>query len=176
VSFWWRRRRLFDEIMDIMRDIEEMMEELMWGFERSVRGAEAITPGRPIVYGVRITIGPDGRPIVEEFGNVRRRGRRAVISEEREPLIEMYEEKDKVVIIAELPGVEKDDIDVRVKDGKLIIRAESRDRKYYKEVELPEDVKPETAKAKYRNGVLEVTIERKKPKIEEEGGVKVEVE
>ncbi len=176
MSFWWRRRRIFDELMDMMRDIEEMMEELLWSFEREVRSAEVIAPGKPIVYGVRITIGPDGRPVVEEFGNVRRRGRRAVISEEREPLIEMHEERDKVTIIAELPGVEKDDIDVRVRDRKLVIRAEGKDRKYYKEIELPEDVKPETAKARYRNGVLEITVERRKPKVEEEGGVKIEIE
>ena len=172
MSFWRRRRWLFEDVFeDIMREFEE----LLWNLERSLTAAEE-APGRPIVYGVRIFIGPDGKPVVEEFGNVRRVGRRPVISEEREPLVEVYEEKDKVTIVAELPGVDKEDIDVRVRDHKLIIRAEGRDRKYYKEVELPEDVIPESAKAKYRNGVLEITVERRKPKIEEEKGIKVKIE
>ena len=170
---FWRRRRSIEELFDeIMREFED----LFWGLEREI--IETFERGgvRPIVYGVRITIGPDGRPIVEEFGNVRRIGRRPVISEEREPLVEVHEEDNKVTVIAELPGVDKEDIDVRVVDNKLIIRAKGKDRKYYKEVELPEDIKPETAKAQYRNGVLEVTIERKRPKIEEEKGIKVKVE
>ncbi len=157
---------------EIMREFED----LFWGLEREFFEAIERGPVRPIVYGVRITIGPDGKPIIEEFGNVRRIGRRPVISEEREPLVEVHEEKDRVVVIAELPGVEKEDIDVRVIDHKLVIKAKGKDRKYYKEVELPEDIKPETAKAHYRNGVLEVTVERKKPKIEEEKGFKVKIE
>ncbi len=171
---FWRRRRIFEDIFDeIMRDFEE----LFWNLEREMKEfIEAGAPGKPIVYGVRIFIGPDGKPIIEEFGNVRRVGRRPVISEEREPLVEVYEEKDKVTIVAELPGVEKDDIDVRVRDRKLIIKAEGKERKYYKEIELPEDVKPETAKAKYKNGVLEITIEKKRPKIEEEEGVRIKIE
>ena len=172
---FWRRRRSIEELFDeIMREFED----LFWGLEREM--IETFERGgvRPIVYGVRITIGPDGRPIVEEFGNVRRIGRRPVISEEREPLVEVHEEDNKVTVIAELPGVDKEDIDVRVVDNKLIIKAKGKDRKYYKEVELPEDIKPETARAQYRNGVLEVTIERKKPKIEieEEKGIRVKIE
>ncbi len=184
MSFFGSRRRISDELTDIfeaieemMRDIERMAFRLMEGYApEMIRGVKEIKG--PIVYGFRITIGPDGRPIIEEFGNVKRIGRRAVIEETIEPLVDVIDEKDRIVVVAELPGIDKDKIDIRIKDNKLIIKAKDKDRKYYKEIELPAEVKPETAKAKYKNGVLEITIEKKvkEEKEEEEGGIKIKVE
>ena len=93
-------------------------------------------------------------------------------------MVDVIDEKDRIVVVAELPGIDKDKIDIRIKDNKLIIKAKDKDRKYYKEIELPAEVKPETAKAKYKNGVLEITIEKKvkEEKEEEEGGIKIKVE
>jgi len=180
---FFSRRRYPGDIADIFESIEEMMRELeriaarfMEEYTRDVIARRGEIKG-PIVYGVRITVGPDGRPIVEEFGNVKRVGRRTIIEDVIEPLVDVMDEKDRVVVIAELPGIDKDKLDIRIKDNKLIIRARGKDRKYYKEIELPAEVKPETAKARYRNGVLEITIEKKKPeKEEEEGGIKIRVE
>jgi len=81
---------------------------------------------------------------------------------------------DKVVVVAEMPGVEKDSINIRIKDNKLIISASNK-KKYYKEIELPPGIKPDKARAKYKNGVLEVVIEKETPK-EEEEGIKIKVE
>lgn len=170
MGFWERRRRsIFDLFDDIMREMEEML----FGLERELDIMARKTPIEyrgPIVYGFRITIGPDGKPVIEEFGNIRRRRGRAEISEEMEPLVDVFDYGDKVVVVAEMPGVDKDKIDVRItKDNKLIIKASNRDKKYYKEIKLPRDVKPDTAKAKYKNGVLEVVIEKESKKREEEG-------
>ncbi|MMZ61831.1 Hsp20/alpha crystallin family protein [compost metagenome] len=77
-------------------------------------------------------------------------------------------------MVAELPGVDKDKIKVRTTEDKVIIKAEG-EKKYYKEVELPAKVDPKSAKASYRNGVLEVKLKRLAPKEESEGfEVKVE--
>ena len=176
MSFWGRRRRsIFDLFDDIMREMEEMLFGLERELDMMARSAPIEYRG-PIVYGFKITIGPDGKPVIEEFGNIRRRRGRAEISEEMEPLVDVFDYGDKVVVVAEMPGVDKDRIDVRItKDNKLIIKASNKDRKYYKEVELPPGVKPDTAKAKYKNGVLEVVIEKKAEKKEEEG-IKVKIE
>ena len=178
VAFFWRRRLtdIFDEIEELMRQLERMTLEALEGYELPRREIGEIRG--PIVYGVRITIGPDGKPIVEEFGNVKRIGRRPIIEEAIEPLVDVIDEKDRVVIVAEMPGIDKDKIDIKIKGRKLIIKARDTDRKYYKEIELPAKVKPETAKARYKNGVLEVTIEKEKSREEEEdeGGIKVKVE
>ena len=184
---YWRRRRRFwsEDFFDIDRIFEDLM-RFMREFERrfyeEMREFKPEKPGRferiegPYVYGFSITIGPDGKPIIQEFGNVRKvRGKPSIV-EEREPLVDVFESENEVSVVAELPGVEKDKIDVKVtEDGKtLIINASNEKRKYYKEIELPARVDPSSAKASYKNGVLEVKL--KKIGKGEGKGVKIQVE
>lgn len=82
----------------------------------------------------------------------------------RKPLVDVVEKENEIKVIAELPGVNKEDIKVRVNGNKLIISAKSEDRQYYTEVELPAEVDEKSAKAVYRNGVLEVTLQKKEGK------------
>lgn len=172
---WWRRRRrsLFDDIFEEMMEEFERINELMRTFmEEDIRRLMQ-EGGKPLVYGVRITIGPDGVPKIEEFGNVKvTKTGKPVVSEEMEPLVDVMEVDDEVWVIAELPGVPKEKIKVRVTEDKVYIRAED-GRKYYKVVDLPATVDPDTAKASYRNGVLEIRIKKKAAK-EEGKEVKVE--
>jgi HSP20 family protein len=162
-----RRRSIFDIFDELMREFEEEFEDLMKSFSSEYGRV------RPYVYGFRITIGPDGKPKIEEFGNVKRVGIKPRIVEEMEPLVDVIEEDDKVKVVAEMPGVEKEKINVRATEDTLIIKGSNTNRKYYKEVKLPARVKPETAKATYRNGVLEVVIEKHEKK---GGGVEVKID
>ncbi|MEB2836640.1 MAG: Hsp20/alpha crystallin family protein [Desulfurococcales archaeon] len=172
-SFFRRRRSIFDIFDDIMREFEEEIERLEREFEELAKTSSGRVIG-PYYYGVRITIGPDGVPRVEEFGNIRRTPTgRPRISDVIEPLIDVIEEDDEVLVVAELPGVDKDKIKVRATEDRVIIKAEN-SKKYYKEVQLPAKVDPASAKASYRNGVLEVKLKKKERK--EEGGVEVKVE
>ncbi len=170
---WFRRRRsIFDLFDEIMREMEEEIRILEEQLMEAAKGGKL---QGPYYYGVKITVGPDGIPRVEEFGNIRKDERgRPIISEEVEPLVDVLDYGDEVLVLAEMPGIDKDKIKIRIKDGKLIIKA-SNGKKFYKVVELPKGVKPETAKASYRNGVLEVKI-KKEAKEEDEGGVEVKVE
>ncbi|MCY0868006.1 MAG: Hsp20/alpha crystallin family protein [Desulfurococcus sp.] len=187
---WWRRRRrtywdedVFEEFDKIFEEMERTMWELMRRFTRGFTEEDfkrlekelekqGVTP---YIYGFSITIGPDGRPLIKEFGNVRRVHGKPVITEEREPLIDVFESKDEITVIAEIPGVDKDKIDVKVlEDGStLVISASDTNRRYYKEVELPARVDPSSAKASYKNGVLEVKL---KKAAGERRGVKISVE
>ena len=178
-----RRKSIFDlldeMINKMLREVWEELDEFAMESRRFMQlSDEAIKEGRgivgkPLVYGFRITIGPDGRPRIEEFGNVKRVGRRPQITEEAEPLVDVYDEGNKVRVVAEIPGVEKDKIKLKAVGRKLIIRASNGDRKYYKEVELPDEVDIKNAKARYKNGVLEVEIPKKESG-EEEIGIQVE--
>jgi len=166
-----RFRDIFDFMEDMMRQFEEEFRELEKEFERTFKEGKQFGP---YVYGFRITIGPDGKPIVEEFGNVKRSRGRPIISEEREPLIDVIEREDEIRVVAELPGVDKSNIKLRVVNGnKLIIQAQSEERKYYKEVELPAEVDEKSAKATYKNGVLDVVL---KKKTVSEKGTEIKVE
>jgi HSP20 family protein len=176
-----RRRRYF--WWDIERDIERMIEDMMREFEelfhpmrlRELEKEWEKHGIKPYVYGFRITIGPDGKPLVEEFGNVRRVKGRPMITEEREPLVDVFESGDEITVVAEIPGVEKDKIETKIsEDGRtLVISASDTNRKYYKEVELPSEVDPSSAKAVYNNGVLEVKMKKTK---KERKGFKISVE
>ncbi len=163
---WFRRMRRFMDEIDRMFD--ELLRENLRMFERRVGP-------RPLIYGFSVTYTPDGRPIIREFGNWKPGYRGPIIREEIEPFVDVINEPDVVKVIAELPGVNKEDIELHATEDHLTISAK-RDRwRYYKEVDLPAKVKPETAKATYKNGVLEVVLEKveKEPR---ERGVRIKVE
>jgi HSP20 family protein len=175
--FPFRRRRIWSFFDEMMREIEEAferefedIEKMLSGMpekyvrERTLPDGSRVREYGPFVYGYSITIGPDGKPIVREFGNVKPQpyGRPSVsIREEREPLVDVITADDEVKVIAELPGVEKDDIKLEGTEDTLIISVDTPERKYYKEVKLPVPVDPEKAKSNYKNGVLEIILPRK---------------
>ncbi len=131
----------------------------------------------PFIYGYSVRIGPDGKPVIREFGNVKRKVspvKPVEVKEATEPLVDVITEEDKIKVIAEVPGVDKQDIKLNVVGKTLSIRAESERRKYSKDVELPEEVDPKTAKASYKNGILEVTLNRVRK--EEKKGEEIPIE
>ena len=175
-----RKRRSFlfdfdDDFERIREEMERMMEEAFKVSEPEVTeepGSRIIRKG-PFVYGFSMRMGKDGKPVVEEFGNVKQRIKGE--GEEREPLVDVIEETDKVTVIVELPGVTREDIQLNATDESLAVRVNTAERKYQKTIKLPVEVKPETAKASYKNGVLEVKIERKTPKPQAKGA-KIKIE
>jgi len=160
----------FPDIDEMMREMERAFSEQFKDMERELPKSlvrESKTPdGKtkkeigPIVYGYSVTIGPDGKPVVREFGNVRTGEGTAwkQIQDKREPLVDVVSSGKEVRVIAEMPGVTKEDINVTVNEKSLTISVDREDRSYYKELELPGIVDPKGAKSTYNNGILEVTI------------------
>jgi len=113
----------------------------------------------PIFYGYTMTTGPDGKPVVEEYGNVK--PDMLPTENKREPLIDtLVDEKEKTLrIVAEMPGVEKKDVSVVVGDDKVIhIDAERGEKNYHVKVPIKHKVDAESPKATYKNGILELTF------------------
>ena len=128
----------------------------------------------PYYYGYTMTVGPDGKPVVKEYGNVK--PGLLPTSDTREPLVDIIvDEKEKVVkLIAEMPGVEKTDVKIVVENKIVDLSAEHDKKKYHVKVPLQHKVDENSAKASYKNGVLQIVfklVEEEKPK-----GKKVEVE
>ena len=119
------------------------------GLDKEVKG----------VYGFSIKT-MAGKPIIESFGNIKETPKGPVVEEAREPLVDVFDEKDHIRIIAEMPGVEKNDIKVDVKKDKLEIKASSGERKYVKHIDLPIHVDPDTLAASYKNGVMEIKLKK----------------
>ena len=113
----------------------------------------------PIFYGYTMTTGSDGKPVVNEYGNVK--PNMLPTQEKREPLIDtLVDEKEKTLkVVAEMPGVEKSDVNVVVGDDKVIhIDAERGEKKYDVKVPIKHKVDPEPPKATYKNGILELVF------------------
>jgi HSP20 family protein len=183
---WFRRRRrypffrgwFFEDIDRMFREMEKMMEEEFKTFssrvpkdyvrERKLADGKTVREFGPFVYGYSVKIGPDGKPEVREFGNVKPSRFGPRVKEEREPLVDVIETDGEVHIVAELPGVEKNDIKLLGTGDTLTISVDTPQHKYYKEVTLPAKVNVKEAKTQYKNGVLEITLpktkEEKKPK------------
>ena len=112
------------------------------------------------VFGFSIKTAVGGKPIVEPFGNIKKTPKGPTVEEEREPMTDVFDEKEEVRIYAEMPGVNEEDIKVDLRGDILDISAQSKDRKYHKEVLLPTKVKAETISSSYKNGILEVRIKK----------------
>jgi HSP20 family protein len=185
---WFRKRRrrtsffgnwFFGDIEEMMREMEEMMEREFSQFktripedlkrERKLPDGSTIAEWGPFVYGYSMTIGPDGKPKIREFGNVKPSSDREScgvtqpcldVKEEREPLVDIIDTNGEIKVIVELPGVEKEDIKLSGTEDKLTISVEAPERKYFKEIEMSAKIDPKKAKSSYKNGVLEVTVSK----------------
>ena len=111
----------------------------------------------PYYYGYTMTTGPDGKPIVKEYGNVK--PGLLPTSDTRDPVVDsVVDEKEKTVkLIAELPGVEKSNINVVIEKNVVKIDAEQGKKKYHSQVPLQIKVDENSVKASYKNGILEVS-------------------
>jgi HSP20 family protein len=159
-----------DFIRDVFND-ERVMDDIRRMTEEMMRMFSTAQAGKPIVHGYKIQIGPDGKPRIEDFGNkqIKSPEGESIISEEREPLTDIIEGNNDVAVTVEIPGVEKDDINLNVKNDYLEIKVDTPQRKYHKRLDLPCDVIPNTTKATYKNGILDVVIKRKERKKPGEG-------
>ncbi len=173
--FGWMDRgfREFDDMF------EQMFQDMAKGIakehmtERKLPDGSTIRQYGPFVYGYSMSVGPDGKPIIQEFGNVKPSRKPGAFgfqqpalesTDSREPLVDVINEPQQVRVVAELPGVEKSGIKTSTTEDTLTIKVDSGAHKYYKDVHLPTGVDPESSKASYTNGVLEIVIQKTRPR------------
>ena len=164
---------------DFDESFEPLLQDMAKGIPKDLMTETKLPDGSivrqygPLVYGYSISIGPDGKPVIQEFGNIKPTQRPQTFGSEqrdltpaeaREPLVDIINEGEQIRVVAELPGVSKSDIKTTIADDKLTIQVQSPTRKYYKEVQLPTTVDPDSTKASYNNGVLELLLKQTKPK------------
>jgi HSP20 family protein len=155
---WWERKRPFSwfDIFEEFERMEEMMKKMMQrAFETTPKRARTL---RPYIYGFSMSGEPTRKPVIRKFGNVQTSRLRPKIREE--PLVDVMEEEKDVVIIAELPGVEKDDINLSTTEEHLTISVDTAQQKYRKELTLSARIDTKSAKTNYKNGVLEVRLRK----------------
>ncbi len=127
--------------------------------------------------------------LFEDFFPVRAGERRDYLAEVWAPAVDIYETKDDVVVKAELPGMNKEDIKINIVDNSLVIEGEKKQEKEIKEenyyrverrygafrrvIDIPVPVKTEGIEATYKDGVLEIKLPKKEEAKPKEIEVKV---
>ena len=157
-------RRLFKEIFGkVLKNLppefqnlspEEIQKELMKNKDKF---------GFPFIHGFNVNIGPKGKPRVDSFGNIKTKpSGKQKVETSREPLVEINEEADQLIVIAEMPGVTKEDVELKAASRSLTIstKADSFGKKYHKEIELPAAINSDICKARLTNGILEVKLKK----------------
>jgi HSP20 family protein len=145
------------DLIDKLGDLAEKGEELrkageFQGESKDIKG----------VYGfsVKVGLGEKGEKgiKVEPFGNVRKDARsgETKVQEIREPVVDVFEEKGYTLVVAEIPGISADDVQLSVQDDLLTIYAEKADKKYRKEILLPRSYPREKMTITCNNGILEI--------------------
>jgi HSP20 family protein len=143
------------DFIDLLGDmIETGEEEVTRSGEFRVKGLGDKGRG---VYGFSVRTGIGGIPRVERFGNIRTTEEGPVVAEVREPLVDVFDEEQEIVIVAELPGVGEEEVHIEIQDDILSLETTG-ERKYAKEILLPEQVDAATLQKAYKNGILELRL------------------
>ncbi len=142
-------------LLDLVGNLAEAGEnlnrsgEVKFGDEEKMQG----------VYGFSIRTGLGGMPKVESFGNIRESEAGPVVADTREPIVDVFDEGEKLLVVAELPGVAKKEIKVEL-NGDVMALTTTGTRKYAKEVLLPAAAVDDDMTVSYNNGVLEVRLHK----------------
>lgn len=160
--------------MDWFEDIRKATKELMKEFDEMFKEdltdeQENIMQEAPLVYGFSYFIGPNGAPVFKEFSNIVRPRTNKPSREGRfEPYSDTIvdEEKGTVTVTLEIPGVDKQDVSVKIEGNSIVIKGVTKGREFEKKVPLTSDVDKDTIKATYKNGILEITAKITKDKSE----------
>ena len=166
ITEWDEFDGLFQRMMRPFKELDDVWQEM--------KGTANMQTFGPHYYGYSVTIGPDGKPVVKEYGNVHQN--LLPTADTREPFADVIiDDKEKVLkVVAEMPGVEKSDIKIEVIGRAINIEAEHGERKYSTKLPIKQKVDENSAKATYANGILEVRFKLKEE--EKPRGKKVEVE
>ena len=104
-------------------------------------------------YGYSLTVDPNGTPVFREHGRSPN-----ISGDAREPTVDtIVDEKNNTVkLIAEIPGVEKSDIQILVDDGVVDISASRDSKKYHAKAPVGFEIDEKSAQATYKNGILQI--------------------
>jgi len=153
-----RLEGIFKGIGDLINLVDKVSKE--GGEFKKVGEIKGLPEKAKGVYGFSIKTLVGDKPIIETFGNIKETPKGPVIEEVREPIVDVFDEKDYVLVIAELPGIAEGNIRVNLEGDILKLTAENKDRKYAKEILLPSKVKKESMEPSYKNGILEIKLEK----------------
>ncbi len=152
-----------DPFEELRKEFEKLEDRLPKDFVREISTPRGrIKEYGPFYWGFSYTHRPGEEPVIKEFGNIRptREGFEPILTGEREPFVDVIEEKNRYIVAAELPGATKEEIELNAGDDWVEIKTTGKTR-YRKRLSFDENIEPDSAKASFKNGVLEVIVNKK---------------
>jgi len=148
-------------ILGGLGNLVEKLAEVAERAEEISKSGEIGGSGKGIkgVYGFSVKVGLGDQGVkVEPFGTIHQEmgANQSTVVEIREPLVDLFEEDDHVMVVAEMPGVGVEDLRLDLKDDILTLTAEKGDKKYCKEILLPGSFARERMIISCNNGVVEI--------------------
>jgi HSP20 family protein len=161
---WWKRKKKknhwFNDIYDELERLGELIDDTMnKAFNESSKDSSMNWSSSK---GFSIKFGSDGKPKIEEINRRQTWDEEEDSIDDQDPLIDLIDDGDTLIILVALPGVEKEAIDLSVTENCLTFSVDGSDFEWYDELKLPARVNPKLAHASYKNGVLEVKLSKLK--------------
>jgi len=113
------------------------------------------------VYGFSVRMGLEGMPVIQKFGNIDETDSGPMVRDTREPLVDVLDRGDNLLVAVELPGVDEKDIKLGLESDTLELAASTNSRKYHMSLQLRSTVDPHSLATSYRNGILELKLAKK---------------
>jgi len=127
----------------------------------------------PYFYGYSCLIGPDGVPHYQEYSNLpTQKNSLPTQQTQNDPFVDIQQTDTDIYVTIELPGVEKEAIDIDITETILTLTINQPEHTYTKEIELPSEVLKRKTDATYNNGVLSISLKKRKPK---KNGTKINI-
>lgn len=151
-------------IGDFVNLLSDMLAEGIdeWSETREIGGLGSKGPVRG-VYGISVRLGPGKSFRVDDFGNVRREEEGPFAGGERKPLVDIFDEENGVLIVAEVPGTSPDRIHLSYESGVLSILAEGPDHRYRRDVEIRRRVRFDKREVSCKEGILKIWLPLDEP-------------
>lgn len=146
-----------EKLIDLAEKTEKAGGELRK--EGELRGGSKERPMAGVYgFSIRTGLGKE-RSRIQTFGNIKKTKQGPRVVETREPLVDVFDEKNSIVVTVELPGVEENEIKLEVKGDALNLETRGA-KKYAKEILLPAKVDGASKETSFKNGILEVKFKK----------------
>ncbi len=155
---------IMEKFLPILNQIDPLIEDLTKKYVEST----GQNIDRPVTFGFSIKIEPTGKAKIEELGtkpNINENPSQIQKQEwkKQEPLFDIIDSENNTIIVADVGHIDAKNVKIETaQKNKIIVSIDSKENSFFKEIELQCNVKPESKKASFKNGILEISFEKEK--------------
>lgn len=148
---------IFRGLGDLLELVQRMDLQGLSEVSKSGRFGSTGPRGLKGAYGFSVRVGELGESAIQSFGNLRAGSGKVEFNEAWEPILDVFDEGDRILVVAELPGIDENQLQLEITGEILQLRA-SGVRNYRKDIVLPCSVSEKDIVSVFKNGIVEITL------------------